>query len=98
MSVHSFSFTSVTAEKKTYMTEGDWSVIEYIAYPIPSLTHQHGDSEAHTIPFGSTVKENYTCAWCSERAPESLITIWHLLNFDNFSKYTLSDKLYPQVK
>lgn len=73
------------------ITEDDWSIRKYEVHPWSSLVHTHIEGGAgYVMAAGSAVLEGYRCYKCRSKAPESLITVWTLLNFDNFGNFDKS--------
>jgi len=76
---------------KEFFKDGDWAIKSYPRNGILNITHKHKNGTTYIIPFRYCVTRNkghdtsvcdYGCHVCHEKAPESVVVVWKLLNWE----------------
>jgi len=73
--------TRSSVKKTVYYTSKDWNITEYSNYPVACVTHIHEDTRFRYVTSPGEFKK-FQCRNCHLRAPEDIIVIYHLLNWD----------------
>lgn len=85
------SFTGgVLLPKKTlYEDESGWGITEYKGYINAAMTHKCKTSNNNNKPYShltGNLSGKHRCSWCRAPAPDHIITLWTLLNFDRLAE------------
>ena len=72
-----------SAKKTVYFTSKDWNITEYSNYPAACVTHRHEEERGYRyVTSPSIFNKGFQCRVCHQKAPEEIIVIWKLLNWD----------------
>lgn len=84
-----------TVKFTVFFEEGDWAVKTYPNNHIINLTHKHKNGTTYVIPFRYQCideelevcgpRTHYGCHVCHKKAPDSVVVVWTLLNWDNWN-------------
>ena len=77
----------ITHVKKTvYYTSKDWGITEYENYPVGCVTHHHKQAKGHRyVTSSGRFNQGFQCFRCHLKAPDDVITVWVLLNWDKLN-------------
>ena len=75
---------SSRVKKTVYYTSKDWNLTEYENYPVVCATHCHLQATGYryVTPPGKFNKSGFQCFGCKQKAPDDIIVIWKLINWD----------------
>ena len=68
-------------DRTVYYTSKDWDITEYQNYPCVTHHHQQADGYRYVTPPGH-FNRGFQCYGCKQKAPDEVITVWVLLNWD----------------
>lgn len=74
--------------KTLFEDDSGWSITEYEGYFHAAMTHKcktvnNNNNRANiTTYLPGDLPGKHRCSWCSTEAPDHIITIWTLLNWD----------------